>query len=239
MWARFQEALILRQIASTSVLLRARAPKGLHDDQRRGRAWALEELDRYRARRQLPRNTYVRGLSPVFVDTEGRRCAVAHLLGASGDEDLVERTRAGSNLARIREMHDEDLSMWARRHGLTTWELARIQPGYLVVDAGLTASLLALLVTSSGLLGTALLALTRATRAWIWTAAAATALGSALLMASAWLWNTKRCPDVSVATCLVPWSGVARSLVVVTMLFAVVLVAWFRLHRAHIGAGRP
>jgi hypothetical protein len=194
----------------------------------------LAELDRYRATGQLPRNTYVAGRTPVFVDAEGRRCAVAHLVGASGAEDLVERTRARSNLARIHDMRDDDLVGWADRNGLRMDELALIQPGYQVVDTGLTALLITLVVAGTASLGTALIGLAKASRRWRRTAATATILGAGLLLTSAWLWY--RTPDCDLGgflgDCFGPWSGVRRTFVVPSMLFSIVVVAWIRSRRA-------
>jgi hypothetical protein len=68
--------------------------------------------------------------TPIFEDGSGRRCAVAHLLAASGASDVVDAVRERQNLARVHEIDHPMLAEWARAHGLTVDELEEIQPGY-------------------------------------------------------------------------------------------------------------
>ncbi|MEU8226442.1 hypothetical protein [Kribbella sp. NPDC048915] len=89
----------------------------------------LDVLREYRRSRAFPRNDTALRSTPYFVDRAGRHCAVAHLMRASGEDDAVRRIAATANLARIGDMNPADLA-WARRSGLTTRELARIQPQY-------------------------------------------------------------------------------------------------------------
>jgi len=95
------------------------------------RALLLDELAAYRARGLFPRNHAVRGLHPVFVDDVGTRCAVAHLLDASGQSAVVDDIASRRNLAYVEELADEPaLVAWLHAAGLTLAEAAAIQPGY-------------------------------------------------------------------------------------------------------------
>lgn len=134
MVAGLQGLLIRGHLRRISKKLRDRSTDHLDLLQRERRLRALEELDRYRLTRPLPRNTYVPHRTPVFVDEHGRRCAVAHLIEASGSAAIVARTRRGRNLARVPDIEDPELLAWASDHGLTVDELAQIQPSYDHVD---------------------------------------------------------------------------------------------------------
>lgn len=89
----------------------------------------LDVLRDYRTSRAFPRNDTGLRSTPYFVDTDGRHCAVGHLMRESGEHDAVRRIAAEANLARIDDMDPVDLG-WAGRSGLTKRELARIQPMY-------------------------------------------------------------------------------------------------------------
>ncbi len=91
-----------------------RAPVAALDPMRRlVRALLLDELAAYRARGLFPRNLDAPGRTPVFVDALGTRCAVAHLLDASGESALVDAIAARRNLATVDELADEArLAAW-------------------------------------------------------------------------------------------------------------------------------
>lgn len=89
----------------------------------------LDALRDYRRRRAFPRNDTGLRRTPYFVDTDGRHCAVGHLMREAGEHDAVRRIAATANLARIDDIDPADLT-WAGRSGLTKRELARIQPQY-------------------------------------------------------------------------------------------------------------
>ena len=114
-----------------------RAPVAALDPLRRlVRALLLDELAAYRARGRFPRNLDATGRTPVFVDALGTRCAVAHLLDASGESALVDAISARRNLATVDELADEArLAAWLHAAGLTLAEAAAIQPGYSYVPA--------------------------------------------------------------------------------------------------------
>jgi hypothetical protein len=104
---------------------------GLTDEQRARRAAALGALGDYIAAGRFPCNRAAPHRTPVFVDGDGARCAMAALIGATGDDALVDRIARGHNLARVRDLAgDADLGAWLDRHGLTLAEAARIQPAY-------------------------------------------------------------------------------------------------------------
>ena len=91
----------------------------------------LSELANYRAAGRFPKNPGFAELTPTFVDTEGTRCAMAHLLEAGGERDLVAKIAAERNYARVKELADEPLLLaWLDAAGLTVEEAAVIQPSY-------------------------------------------------------------------------------------------------------------
>ncbi len=109
--------------------LASRAPGGLSPDQRAARAKLLEVLDAYRRRADFGIDREHPGARvPLFVDGEGRRCAMAELLHATGRDDLVEAVEAQDNLAWIVDLADSaPLCEWLDQNGLSLEEAARIQ----------------------------------------------------------------------------------------------------------------
>jgi hypothetical protein len=103
---------------------------GLPAGRRRERGRLLRELDRYRRAHAFPRNRDFPGIEvPYFVDAEGTRCAVAHLLHVSGGAKLVDDVRRASNHARVASLVP-DLAEFLAEAGLAWQEAARIQPMY-------------------------------------------------------------------------------------------------------------
>lgn len=115
-------ARVVEELASSDV-------SELADAQRAERARLLEVLRAYNARADFGRSSAFPGARmPHFVDDDGRRCAVAELLHASGEGALVERVRTQANHAWVVDLaEDRDLASWLDRSGLTLWEAARIQ----------------------------------------------------------------------------------------------------------------
>jgi hypothetical protein len=110
--------------------LRARDTSSLAPSARSARARALDALHAYSARGVFPRNTRHPGERiPYFIDDEGRACAMAHLIQASGAPALAETVRVRENNARVAAM-TTDLGPWLEENGLTAEEAARIQPDY-------------------------------------------------------------------------------------------------------------
>jgi hypothetical protein len=95
----------------------------------------LRELERYARAERFPRNRKYPGLAPsIFVDDEGNRCAVGHLMDVSGAGKMVAAVRERSNLAKVATLAGL-LAPWAEHVGITLEEAARIQPGYCFVTA--------------------------------------------------------------------------------------------------------
>lgn len=111
--------------------LRASAPLGLNAAQAEKRAAIIEDLHRYILDEKYPTNRVSQRMTPIFVDGDGARCAVASLLEQSGHRDLVGRIARASNLAYVEELKgDAELQAWLVENGLTLLEAARIQPSY-------------------------------------------------------------------------------------------------------------
>lgn len=69
--------------------------------------------------------------SPVFVDDDGTRCAMAHLIELSGDDALMWRIASTQNRAYIVDLADDpELIGWLDWHGLSAEAAAAIQPTY-------------------------------------------------------------------------------------------------------------
>lgn len=123
------EAKIRWTLKRVAKSLRRREPHGMTDLQIAKRQWAIRELDNYRRHETLPRND-VRGCTPIFRDDSGSLCAVAHLVAASSNTDVVDRVARTQNRARVSEIIDSALGSWAEAHGLSVAELEEIQPAY-------------------------------------------------------------------------------------------------------------
>ena len=100
--------------------------------QRTRRRNALDLLQAYAIARRYPLNTNHPGRRPYFVDVEGTRCAVGHLMAELGAEATVatiaERTNYGYVLNELSDY--TEVAAWGAQHGFTLEELAWIQPGY-------------------------------------------------------------------------------------------------------------
>lgn len=140
----------------------------------------------------------------MFEDEEGRRCAVAHLIAASGNEVLVRRTRATRNLARVPDMDDSDLVSWASRHGLSVDELAQIQPGYMSDETDLARIVVVLIGFGFNSCLLALVGLVRRTRIWIRVAAGATTATGVLLVLAAVQSRKIHCVGEGITYCYRP-----------------------------------
>jgi len=101
-------------------------------EQRRARAGNIRQLARYALRGRFPQNRdFADRYVPYFVDTEGTRCAMAHLIERRGGAEIVERVAARRNNAFVRELLDDrSVVGWLEREGLFADEAALIQPSY-------------------------------------------------------------------------------------------------------------
>lgn len=106
--------------------------RGLSARQCAERARLISVLRAYRERGQFGVNYEVQGgRVPQFVDLDGRRCAVAELLYASGQGPKIDFVRLVNNRAWICDLAgDPEFTAWLDRSGLSLEEAARIQlPG--------------------------------------------------------------------------------------------------------------
>ncbi|MDI1429144.1 hypothetical protein [Polyangium sorediatum] len=131
-----EKARLVAHFRAVLAELRARDTSHLSPDQRAARAGLIAELQRYARTGRFPRNLDFPGIRmPYFVDAFGTRCAMAHLIEATGEADLVARVARSANNAFVREIEgDAVLRAWLDRAGLTAAEAARIQPSYCFVS---------------------------------------------------------------------------------------------------------
>lgn len=118
---------------------RARDTSTLPSLVRFARALLLDELRRYHVRGRFPQNRdFVDARTPYFIDAEGTRCAVAHLLEVSGEVALMERIARERNNALVPALGVYDrLLAWLDAVGLSVEEAALIQPTYGCVEASM------------------------------------------------------------------------------------------------------
>ncbi len=91
----------------------------------------LTELSNYRAAERYPKQSTFDELTPAFIDAEGTRCAVAHLMELGGEHELVARIAREKNHARVPEFASEPrMRTWLEAAGLTVEEATTIQPAY-------------------------------------------------------------------------------------------------------------
>jgi hypothetical protein len=122
---------IQRHLARVEAELRARDTRHLSPDARAARANGLDRLHRYALTGAFPHNTSHPGTrTPYFIDSDGRACAVGHLIIESGAKHLAESVDQEFHNAYVRQMEDARLLAWAQNNGFTADELALIQPGY-------------------------------------------------------------------------------------------------------------
>lgn len=116
--------------------LRAKPSSSLSVESRILRATLLDALHTYAQAGVFPQNTETMNRNPVFIDSNGRPCAVAHLIQQSGHSMLAAKVDASFHLAYLEDVCSTDsplaheLTTWALAHGFDLGELAQIQPGY-------------------------------------------------------------------------------------------------------------
>ncbi len=105
-------------------------PEGLSPSQKEGRRQALAVLREYIDRGVYPQNPGP-GLTPIFVDTVGTRCAMGEVVAKLGGAFIVEHIARTRNLATVGVLADEPgLLEWLDAHGLAPEEAALVQPSY-------------------------------------------------------------------------------------------------------------
>ena len=126
--ARFR---IREHLRRTESALRDAEQAGLTGTERGRRERHLDRLADYREDGEFPRNRERSARLPVFVGDDGTPCAMAHLLGEDGREDLVTAVMAEEPTVRIEDLPDDHpVVEWVEANGLTREEAARIQPAY-------------------------------------------------------------------------------------------------------------
>lgn len=116
--------------------LRARDVSHLPADLQRARDRNIERLQTYRKRGVFPHNTIVPERRPIFIDEEGRHCAVGYLMKKSGWADQARSIAERENLAYLPNMKSPEVEQWVRQSGLTATEATLIQPTYCHLDTG-------------------------------------------------------------------------------------------------------
>lgn len=91
------------------------------------RATNIARLRAYAAAGVFPRNRAQPGWSNLFLDDEGRPCAMAHLIAASGNGALVEETARHDNHVQLGAVVEGPLLAWMLTSGLTQEEAALVQ----------------------------------------------------------------------------------------------------------------
>jgi hypothetical protein len=96
------------------------------------RAELLGYLDEYIDLGITPVNTYVTRRNPVFIDRDGRICAVGYLIERSVGRGVAEAVAATHRLDYLEDIAIAmpEVSRWIASSGFTVDELASIQPGY-------------------------------------------------------------------------------------------------------------
>jgi len=129
--AHADEAEVLRirsHLEAVEAELRA-VPAPTPETQER-RDLQLDRLRAYHQRGLFPFNDLRDERIPIFIDSNGTACAVAHLLIEDGQRDLAEDIDKHYHDAYLREMEVPAVGLWAAGAGLRVGELARIQPTY-------------------------------------------------------------------------------------------------------------
>ena len=91
------------------------------------RAQMIDRLHAYAEAGVFPRNVDKVGLARVFVDGDGRRCAVANLIWLDGHDDLVRQTAKADNAVRVAYVDEGPLHDWVLGSGFTREEIDQIQ----------------------------------------------------------------------------------------------------------------
>ena len=95
------------------------------------RARHIQHLRDYAAAGEFPRNRIAPGMINVFIDEDGRLCAVANLMVKGGARALVDATAKANNTIVLGDVTDGPLMDWMLRSGFTQEEIAVIQEPYM------------------------------------------------------------------------------------------------------------
>jgi hypothetical protein len=111
--------------------LRNKSIHNLTAEQRKNRKQQLQRLHEYWTTGVFPRNyKYTNTRKPCFIDPEGRICAVGYLVERSAGIETAQKINHQYQYATIKQMNTPILAQWTKRQGLSTKEIAMIQPQY-------------------------------------------------------------------------------------------------------------
>lgn len=110
--------------------LRAKDVSHLSPEERRARERNLDRLHAYWKDGEFPRNDVTDERTPIFIDRDGRECAVGYLMVESGWDEEAEAIAERENLKRLPNMTSPEVADWLEQSGLTAEEATRIQPSY-------------------------------------------------------------------------------------------------------------
>ena len=110
--------------------LRNRDCSELKASVRARRERCIELLEGYRDAGVFPVNSYLEDRTPVFIDAEGRLCAVGYLIAQTAGLRASEEIAAAHRLSLIEDIDLPIIDAWAADYGFERHELAMIQPNY-------------------------------------------------------------------------------------------------------------
>ena len=97
---------------------------------------ALFHLEKYIKLQEFPRNTEgTPGYSPIFIDREGRYCAVGYLVAQTQGREAAEALDRQFHLGYVQGDMQSLVQAWGADYSLSVEELAFVQPGYFGLDA--------------------------------------------------------------------------------------------------------
>lgn len=146
-----EDRRIAGHLKAVEQLLRRRAVSGMPRSLQQRRTELLDRLAAYTRRGVYPRNDSDKLLVPVFVDADGRECAVGHLMG--GYNHFVGEISGSHNLAKIEAISHPAVGSWQGESGLDLSELALIQPQYTSAASVATGALPGVIVVLAGIVG--------------------------------------------------------------------------------------
>jgi len=99
------------------------------------RTQQIERLRTYAEAGVFPINDAQPGLQNIFMDEQGRRCAMADLIWRDGAQDLVRKTARSHNDVQLATVREGPLMDWIVLSGLTLEEVGLIQePDFFISD---------------------------------------------------------------------------------------------------------
>ena len=100
------------------------------------RLQGLSLLESYISLKQFPRNLEgTPSYSPIFIDKEGRYCAVGYLVAQTTGPDAAQAIDKQFHLGYVKGEMQPIVENWGKEHDFSVEELAFVQPGYWGLDA--------------------------------------------------------------------------------------------------------